>query len=304
MEKYKLVLPLFDATLSNRKSFKICEGISLVKLTSQFESKLRSYPKLIARYEQSLRFMEIGLELTPSDIPQLNQLNWSKTLELGYFVAMAIRLATGVPVDIPYWFEMIGKKITGVGNTQTKTYRTSNRYMYPLNSGKQVNGLFALRAGFPDVLDKYVTDANKNVLIRAIEFAAVGFQSHHIPSRLVNNTIYLESLFSNSQTEIAFQIAASVSWYLEPRRNVAERLKLFSEIKDLYSYRSKIVHGADISKNDSKLHGALIFSEELNTRVFQRILKNKHVNIFSKKQSERQKELKLLSLGGNSALLW
>lgn len=299
----KLVLPLFGAQLLKGDSYDLCDGVSVFNLPDMYEKKLRSQTELVARYESNLKYMKSGLAIEPGKIENGSELDWQKLLEIGIFVAMSIRLATGVPIDILYWFDMDGDEIKGYGNTQLKTYRTGNRYMYPLDDGQQSTGLSALRTGFADILKKHMQDSNRNILIRAVEFAAIGFQTRHIPSRLVNNTIFLESLFSCSNVEIAFQIASSVSWYLEFESAPEKRIELFSKIKKLYDYRSKIVHGSDISSKNSTLRENLLFSEELNTNIYQRILTNRHVDIFSTKQQKRQEELRNLSLGAKSALM-
>ncbi len=298
----KLVLPLFGAQLLKGDPYDLCDGVSVFNLPDMYEKKLRSQTELVARYESSLKYMKSGLAIEPGKIENASGLDWQKLLEIGIFVAMSIRLATGVPIDIPYWFDMDGDEIKGYGNTLLKTYRIDNRNMYPLDDDQQSKGFTALQTGFADILKKHMQDSNRNILIRAVEFAAIGFQTHHIPSRLVNNTIFLESLFSCSSVEIAFQIASSVSWYLEFESAPGKRIELFSKIKELYGYRSKIVHGSDISSKNSNLRKSLLFSEELNTNIYQRILTNRHVDIFSMKQQKRQEELRNLSLGAKSAL--
>ena len=299
----KLVLPLFDAQLSKHDSYYISDGVSVFNLPNSYEKKLRSQPELIAGYESSLKYMKSGLAIEPGKIESCSGLDMQKLREIGTFVAMSIRLATGAPIDIPYWFDIDGDEIKGYGNTLLKTYRIdNNRKMYSLDD-ELWSGLSALQKGFADILKEYIHKSNRNVLIRALEFAAIGFQTRYIPPRLVNNTIFLESLFSYSNVEIAFQIASSVSWYLESENAPEKRIDLFSKIKKLYNYRSKIVHGSDISSKNKNLLNSLLFSEKLNTKIYQRILLNKHIEIFSMKQDKRQKELRNLSLGANSKLI-
>lgn len=299
----RLVLPLIDAQLVHSKMYQLCDGVSLIALSPQYKERLRSHPDLIARYETSVDAMSCAVVVQPTLIGGLATTNWAATLELAVFSAMAVRLATGVPVDVPFWFDVEGEKIRGFGNTHVRTFRIENRYLYPLDDGQQLDGIAALQRGFDDVLKKYVNDANSNVLIRAIHFAAIAFQTRHIPSRLVNNTIYVEALFSGNTTEIAFQIASCVSWYLEATNSGEKRVELFSKMKEIYSYRSKIVHGADVSSKNKNLRQALASSEVINTRIFQKVLNEKHVEIFSMRKDKRDQELKLLSLGAGSTLI-
>ena len=299
----KLVIPLFDIELSHADSYDLCDGISVFTLSQNYAAELRSKPDLIARYESSLQYMKCGLSIEPEMIEHGEKLSWSKLLEFGVFIAMSIRLATGVPIDVPYWFDVENDEIKGCGITLLKTYRVGNRYLYPLDDGIQSSGLIALQGGIANIAQKHIQESSKNILVRAIEFAAIGFQSRHIPLRLVNNTIFLESLFSHSNIEISFQIAASVSWYLKSKNKVDERDELFRKTKELYKYRSKIVHGADISSKNRKLFENLLFSEEINTDIFQNILTRNHVEAFSMTQKKRQEELRKLSLGAGSVFL-
>ncbi len=299
----KLVIPLFGAVLVSASSYKLCDGISLIALPKEYGDKLCSTPDIIARYVDSLPHMKIGVEIEPGRLLNGDQLDWYGLLEFGYFIAMTIRLVTGVPLDIPYWFDVEKSEIKGHGNSLIRTFRTGRKYLYPLDDGKQSSGLSALQNGISDLAQKYILDSNKNVLVRAIEFAAIGYQTRHVPSRLVNHTIFLESLFSCSQFEIGFQISSSVSWYLMNMENSDERLKLFSRIKELYGFRSKIVDGSDISSKNKNLVKNLVFSEELNSNIMKHILDNKHIEIFSMNQNKRQEELKSLTLGADCLLL-
>jgi len=298
----RLIIPLCDAVLTQTTSYELCEGISLFTLSEGYRNRLSDQKELTARYSHSLDHMKCGLSVEPRKLMTGGPLSWYRLMELSVFVAMSIRLATGVPVDIPFWFACDGEEIKGYGNTLLHTYRHGNRYEYPLDDGKQSRGFFALRNGIAEIAQKQISDSNKNVLVRAVEFAIIGFQTRHIPMRLVNNTIFLESLFSGSNTEIAFQIAASVSWYLRADHNADERMKLFSDVKQLYGYRSKVVHGADISSKNRNLQESVLFGEELNSEIFATILEKRHVEIFSWKQVKRQQELKLLALGADCAL--
>ena len=61
----KLILPLFDSELSHTELYDLCEGITLFTLPKDYEEQLRSKPELIARYENSLKYMKCGLSIEP-----------------------------------------------------------------------------------------------------------------------------------------------------------------------------------------------------------------------------------------------
>ena len=299
----RLILPLFGSKLSRAELYDMCEGITLFTLPKDYEEELHSKPELIARYENSLKYMKCGLSIEPDLLIHAETLTWPNLLEFPVFIAMLIRLTTEVPVDIPFWFDVENDEIKGCGNTLVATFRRGNRYLFPLDDGKQAKGLFALQNGIAAIAQKHLQESSKNVLIRAIEFAAIGIQNRHIPSRLVNNTIFLESLFCHSNIELSFQIASSVSWYLRFESNTEDRDELFKKVKELYTYRSKIVHGADISSKNKRIVENLAFSENLIADILQNILKRNHVEAFSMSQKNRQEELRKLSLGvGNNFL--
>ena len=69
------VIPLFNATLISTDKFDLGDGISIIGIPDTFEEKLRSSPELIARYESSLEYMKVGLELVPSNFKENDALS-------------------------------------------------------------------------------------------------------------------------------------------------------------------------------------------------------------------------------------
>ena len=182
-------------------------------------------------------------------------------------------------VDTPYWFDVSGDHdVEGCGISKMRTYRTGNRYEYPLDEGQQAEALNVFIGAFGKVLDAKLAKGSSNPLVRAIEFASIAFQTRQNQSRVVNNSVFLEALFSGRNTEIAYQIAASVSWYLE--EDEEDRLSLFKQVKDIYNIRSKIVHGADVARKGGAVKNALELCEMLNSRIFTSILLNQHASLF------------------------
>lgn len=59
---------------------------------------------------------------------------------------------------------------------------------------------------------------------------------------LIDAVVAWEALFGDTGGELRFRIAASIAWLLGP--SPAERQALFKLGRDIYDYRSKIVHGA------------------------------------------------------------
>ena len=297
-----LTLPILGAFLTEEKRVELCPGVGIEPLSAVYAARLKAQPELSARYTRSIDSMRAGVVLDKKIIDPQRALALAGLLDVARLAAMSIRLATGIPVDIPFYFDVQEDELLGVGNTQIKTFRLEPEYRYPLDDGPQLEGIQALQKGYQSILDAQLQDKTKHVLLRALKFAAIGFETKHINVRLINNTVFLESLFSTSETEIAFQIAARVSWYLEPDDATDARVQLFTEIKKLYGYRSKIVHGATVSENNKNLRQMLLFSEILNTRIFRQILNAGQVHLFAESQKTREEKLRNLTLGVKNAL--
>ena len=143
-------------------------------------------------------------------------------------------------------------------------------------------------------MNLYITERSKNRVLRAVEFTSIGFQTFHVPTRLVNHVTFLETLFSTSNSEIAHQLSSRIAWYLAPADG-EQREELFYIAKKIYGARSQTVHGS--SYNDVKMRGHLESVEDLNRKVFTKILSAGHVATFSDPDKFRVKELQKLGLG-------
>ncbi len=54
----------------------------------------------------------------------------------------------------------------------------------------------------------------------------------------------LESLFSISSSEVAFRLSSNIAWFLYPEpSDHKKRKEKFKEVKKLYNFRSRVVHG-------------------------------------------------------------
>lgn len=213
---------------------------------------------------------------------------------------MLIRLSTGVPIDMPFWFDVDDDVVHGYGRTLVRTFRIGNHYKYPIDNGKQFGGLQKLPKGINTLINLFLTQTTQNRIIRAIEFSSVGFQMFHAPTRLVNQVTFLETLFnskSSKSTEITFQLSSSISWYLRAQKTPEEREQLFELVKDIYNARSRVVHGDDNNNPTYGIRKSLIIAEDLNTEIFNAILEKNHINLFSMGEKRRKKQLQKLSIG-------
>ncbi len=97
---------------------------------------------------------------------------------------------------------------------------------------------------------------------------------------IVDGVIVWENLFSpDSRAELAFRVSLNMSLVLED--TLLEQLKSRREINDLYSHRSKIVHGSGVIDNRANSTAAKrVF--ELTIRAMKRLLVN-HPNLVGNK---------------------
>lgn len=113
-----------------------------------------------------------------------------------------------------------------------------------------------------------IKDISEQRFIRAFQFFTDACRLLN-PHKFVALTTPLETLFTTTPREITFQLSSRIAWFLEPD-DFIKRNKLFTNVKDLYDTRSKIVHG---SKYDaSKVENSAGDLEDLDRRVFFKIL--------------------------------
>jgi hypothetical protein len=190
-----LVIPLIYAELRYADSFELGKGIHLIHLNPQYKERLKGEKGLVGGYQRSLEYMIIGLSIEPSNLGINKELSINELLYLGIFIFFVIRLVTDIPFDIPFWFDISSNgDILGVGQTQVRTYRHSVPYHYLLDEGRTRERLEIIRPFPLDLLEYFINFPNTNRIIQAIEFASIGFQTFHIPTRLVNQVTFMEIL--------------------------------------------------------------------------------------------------------------
>lgn len=78
----------------------------------------------------------------------------------------------------------------------------------------------------------------------------------------MDSVIVWENLFGTSQGESTFRISAALAWLLAP--DVESRLELQAQLKDIYTVRSRIVHGskADEASLLENANNAVLYSRD------------------------------------------
>ena len=293
-----LVIPLIDSCLNVLESIELCPGCSIIKLRNEYIDRLNENERVSGYYKKSIDGLTIGLSFTPTEIFPNEELNLVDSLKLAIFSCMVMRLTTGVPIDVPFWLDISDNgDLLDFERTLVRTYRSGSKYTYPLDEGIADERIKLLFNRHHELLDLAFKKKDQNRVIRAIEFASIGFQTYHVPTRLVNQVTFLETLFTTSRHEITFQLASRISWYLEHKGRPDERENIFNIVKDIYNARSQVVHGENLNKPTVGAKAKVDDAEQLNSKVFCSILKNDHLKQFSMSEKRRSKQFKKLSLG-------
>lgn len=108
-------------------------------------------------------------------------------------------------------------------------------------------------------------------------------------ARFAMFTVVLESLFSTDSQEITHKISERVAWFLA--EDGAERRLLYDRMKSIYRVRSKIVHGAEITKLTSDESRELLSDlETLTQRSFRKIMEDEVLFAVFRKNNEKRGE--------------
>lgn len=159
--------------------------------------------------------------------------------------------------------------------------------------------IHGLSAAYFKEIDKLSQELDQRVFNkrfdRAFQFFTEAFRLTE-PHRFVALAICLESLFCTSRAEITFQLASRIARFLYPA-DYKKRMGTFTKVKELYDFRSRIVHGTNyslskIDKNENELIS-------LSRKAFCKILEyDNNYKIFRHKDQDKcKKYLEGLSLG-------
>jgi len=131
--------------------------------------------------------------------------------------------------------------------------------------------------------------------VRAFQFFTEAFRLQE-PHRFIAFATCLETLFCTNRSEITFQLASRIAWFLYPD-DCKERFNVFNKVKSLYKLRSEIVHGTKYSH--TKIVNAEGEAIDFAREVFCKILSDDKIyNIFlNKDQNSLKKYLEGLNLG-------
>ena len=180
---------------------------------------------------------------------------------LQYFKDGVVHLGYSVPFFQPQWAHQIRRVgVFFLGSPRLSAYEGGKQLYFLADAEEQRLGQWWKAVTAPNIAEALAN--RKGKLRQATNRAARYYESSHerleVVERLLDVAIGMESLFSPSdQGELNFRISQSAAQFLG--KDAVERRKIFASIRDMYTRRSKLVHGSyDIEKYEKRrvCHGS------------------------------------------------
>lgn len=112
---------------------------------------------------------------------------------------------------------------------------------------------------------------------------------------LINLVTGLESIFTTESQELSYKIGLRGAWFIHPfKKDYDKRQNLYKDLRSMYSYRSAMLHGNDISKYKKDSTKYLQTAQYVLRAAIIKILRDEHgenlFQIFSTKGSKQLEE--------------
>lgn len=137
-----------------------------------------------------------------------------------------------------------------------------------------------------------------NRVLNAFIFFQLGYLTNYAKLRILPFTTALESLFNTSEQEVGYSLRMRCSVFLGESR--PEREALIKKLKDIYQFRSAVVHGSSLPKkvlrNPAQANEILRDSEDLCRKCLQKIFNEDLEDLFSQDKDKLSNELDKLLL--------
>ena len=137
-------------------------------------------------------------------------------------------------------------------------------------------------------MGRLISAKDVKTLTRLIFFLSAARSHSDLAAKIAMYVTCLELLFTNDAAELSHKLAERVAFFLAGSKE--EKLNTFRLVKSLYSIRSKLVHGADLSKGRIETAAdSAAAADGLMRRILLRILENERlVEVFESKAGVRE----------------
>lgn len=184
---------------------------------------------------------------------------------LQYYKDGVVHLGYSVPFFLPRWAHQVRRVgLFFVGSPRLSAYEAGKKLYFVSDAEKAHLGQWWKAATIPTVAEALANKKGKlrQATYRAARYYEASHERLEVVDRLLAVAIGMESLFSPSdQGELSFRISQSLAQFVG--KDPAERQKIFTTIRGMYSRRSKLVHGAyDVEKYD---RGEFVTADEIDS---------------------------------------
>ena len=133
-------------------------------------------------------------------------------------------------------------------------------------------------------------------LTRALYFLSSARSDFDPGMKLVQYFTVLETLFSTDSSELSHKLSQRIALFLG--NTSEEKIRIFTRVKKLYGYRSKVVHGDVIKGGSDDIFKLAIEADEINRRIFNKIYSSPEIfNLFQDKKEALEDYFLKTSLG-------
>lgn len=190
-------------------------------------------------------------------------------------LAIALSQNTYSPEPVTPWMLCLGQTLGAGTSTVERSY---------FRKGKQIENPKQIGEWIDRIIDSHLSSL---VIHRTNSMIDRRYDRRNALSRwstdmdtIIDGVIVWEALFSvDRRTELAFRVSLNMSLVLE--NTIERQLETRGELNDLYSYRSKIVHGSKVPDIGANSRAAKrVF--ELTIKAIKRLLTN-HINLVGSK---------------------
>ncbi len=183
---------------------------------------------------------------------------------LQYFRDGVVHLGYSVPFFFPNWAHQIRRQgLFFMGEPRRVPYEAGKKPYFMSEADKEQLRRWWKAVTTPAVLEALENKKGKLRLAayRAAQYYEASHERTEPVERLIALAIGMESLFSpTDQGELNYRISQSAAQFVG--RDAKERKEIFSSVKEMYSRRSKLVHGAyDVEKYDK---GEFVTADEID----------------------------------------
>lgn len=266
-------MPLSYFGTDGIEQFDLWDGYSIKKRGSNFPklendsmlSQMLGRHDMEEMYQQYLLECRYPLDPAPKGVPigigiQPNVLESTMakiehTMKIIMYAMHIVRRSKTGYTWVLGWIETENPRIDYLTNLNTEVYLSGENIIEEIENSvwtmPELEELKTLSSRIYDLFTRARSNGEYHRLTRAIAFFELASCTFNLDISFVNFMISLESLFITDRYKVSKKIRSRVSCFLE-QDDFQKRNELTNTIKELYNFRSEIVHGVGVGGYDEK----------------------------------------------------